>query len=122
MNNDHVPADEVKKDIADTLSEIKVMEHEVKNYRLLGDPLSVIKADAQAQGIKRSRDFIAQLEKLLKYQGRYNDEEELETSIIITLREFSEKNRHEWSTGAQRHLVKGIIKRVRDNPIPVAKT
>jgi len=66
----------------------------------------------------RMRKFGVKLQNYLKKDSAPPpvNQEELENSIIMTLRDFSEKRLHEeWSTGGQRQIAKGIIKRVRDH-------
>lgn len=61
MNNDHIPTEEVKQDMADTREEIHNMEREERAFRLLGDRMSMFKADARNTGIRQRREFLAKL-------------------------------------------------------------
>lgn len=69
MSFDHIPTAEVKKDIADTWAEIKKMEREEAGYRMIGDRMSVFRADARRDGIKERHVFIEKLEVILKQRG-----------------------------------------------------
>jgi hypothetical protein len=66
MNNDHIPTSEVLQDIRDTESEIIQMEKEEKGLRIIGDKMSIFKADARREGIKERKIFIEKLEGILK--------------------------------------------------------
>lgn len=66
MNNDHISSNEVRQDIADTLAEISTMEREEKGFRLVGDRMSLFRADARRDGIQKRREFISKLEAILK--------------------------------------------------------
>jgi len=65
MMNEHIPTSEIEKDILDTKREISQLEREVKGYRLIGDKMSMFRADAKASGIKEREAFIHKLEILL---------------------------------------------------------
>jgi excinuclease UvrABC helicase subunit UvrB len=67
--NAHIPTEEIERDIADTEYEIETMQREEAGYRLVGDKLSVYRADARRDGIKRRQEFIAKLRELLKSRG-----------------------------------------------------
>ncbi len=71
---EHIPDAEVKQDISDTEAEIIVLEREVKGLRLIGDKLSVFKADAKEAGIKERQEFIAELQALLAYRAEAADD------------------------------------------------
>jgi hypothetical protein len=64
-NNDHVPTEEVKKDIADTEAEISQMKREIEGFTLLGDRWSLMRADARRTGIKEREEFVTRLNKIL---------------------------------------------------------
>lgn len=69
MSFDHIPTEEIKKDIADTWAEIRTMEREEAGYRLVGDRMSVFRADARRDGVKERQVFIEKLEAILKKRG-----------------------------------------------------
>lgn len=69
MSNDHIPTSEIRQDIADTLAEIATMEREEKGLRMIGDRMSVFRADARRDGIKERREFIAKLQGILAARG-----------------------------------------------------
>lgn len=68
-----IPSSEIMQDIADTKAEITQMERQVEGFLLLGDRLSLYRAEARRQGIVQRRAFITQLEEIL----RVRTEEEL---------------------------------------------
>lgn len=63
--NDHIPTEEIHKDIADTEAEIVTMEREEKGLRLIGTRLTVFQADARRDGICRRKEFVTKLQALL---------------------------------------------------------
>lgn len=65
MNFDHISTAEIQQDIADTLAEIKAMEREEQGLRLIGDRMSVFRADARRSGIQERIAFIKKLEAIL---------------------------------------------------------
>jgi len=67
--NKHISNEEVKKDISDTLVEIHQMEREEKGFRIVGDRLSVMRADHRKQGIKDRNEFIEKLKDILFQRG-----------------------------------------------------
>jgi hypothetical protein len=71
-SNEHIPTQEVMQDIQDTKAEIKQLEREVEGLRLIGDKLSMFKADAKTNGIKDRRSFIRELEHLLALREHFN--------------------------------------------------
>lgn len=67
--SDQIPSDEIKNDIADTLHEIVQMEREEQGFRMIGDRMSLFKADARRFGIQERREFVAKLENILRERG-----------------------------------------------------
>jgi hypothetical protein len=67
--NDHIPTEEIKQDIFDTGREIADMRREEEGYRLIGDRMSLFRADARRSGIREREEFIAKLVALLKARG-----------------------------------------------------
>jgi hypothetical protein len=63
-----IPTEEVEQDIKDTENEIIVMKREVEAFRMLGDRMSMFKADARVDGIIERERFIEQLKELLEYR------------------------------------------------------
>jgi len=60
-----ISAAEIEQDILDTEQEIAQMEREEKGLRLIGDKLSVYRANARRDGIKERRVFITKLKQIL---------------------------------------------------------
>lgn len=69
MSNDKIPTDEIKNDIADTLHEITQMKREEQGFRLIGDKMSLFRANARRDGIVERKVFIEKLEGILKERG-----------------------------------------------------
>jgi hypothetical protein len=67
--HDHIPTEEIKRDIADTEAEIVTMEREMEGLRLIRDRLSHFKADARRDGIQRRQEFISKLKAILTERG-----------------------------------------------------
>ena len=65
-SNAHIPDLEVEEDIAETEHEIAQMEREERGFRLIGDRMSVFRADARRDGIKQRKEFVAKLKVLLE--------------------------------------------------------
>ena len=65
MTHDDISTAEMLKDIADTEAEIVTMEREIQGFRLLGDRLSHMKADARVTGIQQRKDFIAKVQAII---------------------------------------------------------
>jgi LDH2 family malate/lactate/ureidoglycolate dehydrogenase len=61
----HIPDSEVRQDIADMEAEIKTMRREEEGLRLIGDRMSVYRADGRRSGIKQREEFIEKLRALL---------------------------------------------------------
>ncbi len=66
----HITTEEIQKDITDTQVEINTMEREERGYRIVGDRLSVMKADYRMGEIKRRKEFIFKLDEILKLRGK----------------------------------------------------
>ncbi len=64
-----IPTAEVKQDIEDTRREIADLERQMEGHRLVGDRMSIFRADAAADGIRRRQEFIEKLEAILKDRG-----------------------------------------------------
>lgn len=64
-----IPTSEIKQDIIDTEREILQMEKELAGYMLIGDKLSMFKADARRSGIRERQVFIEKLQKILIDRG-----------------------------------------------------
>lgn len=77
MTHAHISTVEIEHDIADTEREILQMEREEKGLRLIGDRLSVYKADARKDGIRERREFIRKLQAILleRAQGSQNHDQ-----------------------------------------------
>lgn len=65
-SNDHISTEEIKQDIADTNMEIETMQREIKGFELLGDKMSMFRADARRYGIQERKEFIKKLNDLLQ--------------------------------------------------------
>lgn len=65
IDNAHIPTDEIKNDIADTEREIVQMEREEKGLRMIGDRMSIFRADNRQIGIDDRRKFITKLKTIL---------------------------------------------------------
>lgn len=65
----NITTEEMLKDIADTEAEIATMEREIKGFRLLGDRLSHMRADARVSGIQQRREFIGEVQKIIAERG-----------------------------------------------------
>lgn len=68
--NAHIPSDEVARDIIDTEREIANMAREEAGLRMVGDRMSVFRADGRAHGIREREAFIAKLRNLLDLRER----------------------------------------------------
>ena len=60
-----VPLKEIKEDIFLTENEIVILEREIKGLELLGDRMSMFRADAKRSGIRERKIFIDKLKVLL---------------------------------------------------------
>ena len=67
----HISNATILKDIKDTEAEIVIMKREIKGFELLGDRLSIFRADARRTGIKEREEFIEKLKEILNAR---NDE------------------------------------------------
>lgn len=72
--NKHIPDDEVRNDIRETLAEIEILKIEVKHLentpRLLPDyRINFMKASAKRVGIENREQFVAKLRTLLNARG-----------------------------------------------------
>lgn len=64
-----ISSDEIRQDIRDTEAEIAQMKREEMGFRLIGDRMSIFRADARASGIKERMEFIAKLRNILFERG-----------------------------------------------------
>ena len=64
-----ISIDEIRQDIRDTEAEIAQMKREEMGFRLIGDRMSIFRADARASGIKERMEFIAKLRNILFERG-----------------------------------------------------
>ena len=64
-NNDHISNEEIEQDITDTKAEIIDMERKIKGYELIGDKMSIFRADGMRGGIRERQIFIEKLTQLL---------------------------------------------------------
>ncbi len=69
MSNENIPTAEIKNDIADTRHEIAQMEREEQGFRIIGDRMSLFRADARRTGIAERKEFISKLESILSERG-----------------------------------------------------
>lgn len=69
MEHDHIPTEEILKDIEDTEHEIETIKRQEQGFRLVGDRMSVFRADARRYGIKERQEFILKLNGILKSRG-----------------------------------------------------
>jgi len=67
--NEHISSDEIMQDILDTEQEIFTMKREEKGFRLVGDKMSVFKADGRRSGIAERLEFVKKLKTILKVRG-----------------------------------------------------
>jgi hypothetical protein len=67
--NAQIPSEEVRQDIRDTEREIADLTREEAGLRMIGDKLSVFRADARASGIRERAAFIVKLKALLSARG-----------------------------------------------------
>ena len=70
QNNSHIPDEVLKQDIADTEEEIADYERKAEGYKLIGDKMSLFKADAYISEIQDRKDFIFKLQSILDYRGK----------------------------------------------------
>lgn len=61
----HISNSEIEQDIADTEREIITMRREEEGLRIIGDRMSVFRADGRRQGIREREAFIEKLNALL---------------------------------------------------------
>lgn len=73
-DNGHIPTEEVKKDIRDTEAEIIEMKHEIKAFKILGDRMSILKANSRKSAIHQRQIFIENLKIILKIRKEQNNE------------------------------------------------
>lgn len=66
ITNAHIPNSEVEQDIIDTEQEIETMRREEQGFRLIGDRMSLFRADARRDEIKAREAFVIKLKRLLK--------------------------------------------------------
>ncbi len=66
VSNDHIPTEEIEKDIADTIHEIETMKREVEALRVLGDRMSHFRADSRVNGIEERKVFVEKLRRILE--------------------------------------------------------
>lgn len=59
-------SDKIKQDILDTETEIITMKREIEGLRLIGDKMSMFRANARESGIKEREIFIEKLKVILK--------------------------------------------------------
>lgn len=64
-----IPSEEIRQDIRDTEVEIALMSREEQGFRLIGDRMSIFRADARASGIKERMEFIGKLRNILFERG-----------------------------------------------------
>ena len=67
--NKHISTAEIKRDIADTQFEIEAYEREKEGYELIGDKISMFKAENRRIGIEERKEFIKKLEAILEKRG-----------------------------------------------------
>jgi len=70
QNNSHIPDEVLKQDIADTEEEIADYERKAEGYKLIGDKMSLFKADAYISEIQDRKDFIFKLQSILDYRRK----------------------------------------------------
>ena len=68
--NKDISNDEILKDIGETEHEIRVMLREMDGFRIIGDRLSRMRADARESGIKERKEFIEKLEAILEMREK----------------------------------------------------
>ena len=64
-SHNHILTETILQDIADTEAEIAKMRTEITAYQMLGDKMSMFRADARREGIKKREVFIIKLEAIL---------------------------------------------------------
>lgn len=64
--NKSIPTETIQKDINDTQREIEQLKREHEGYKLIGDKMSIFKADNRLIQIKERQRFIDKLETILK--------------------------------------------------------
>ena len=65
----HVPTDEVMQDINDTEKEIMQLQREQAGFTLIGDKLSMFKADARRLRIKEREEFMCKLKRIIELRN-----------------------------------------------------
>lgn len=66
IDNAKIPTSEIQTDIIDTQREILDMKRKIEGYRLIGDKLSMFRADAMVSGIAEREKFIEKLQTILE--------------------------------------------------------
>lgn len=69
VSNQHIPSEEIERDIADTEHEIANMRREIDAFRILadtGDRMADMRARARESGIKEREAFNAKLKAILE--------------------------------------------------------
>ena len=69
-NHDHIPTADILQDIQDTQQEIITMTKEEAGLRMVGDRMSIFRADARRAGIAERKEFIRKLESILSARGQ----------------------------------------------------
>ena len=64
--NKHIPTAEIRQDIIDTENEIMEFKRQEEGYRLIGDKMSIFRADGKRTGIVHRKAFVAKLKIILK--------------------------------------------------------
>lgn len=68
-NNEHISTEEIKEDIFDTENEIITISREEKGFRIIGDRLSIMKADHRKNEIEDKKNFIEKLNFILEIRN-----------------------------------------------------
>ena len=66
---DKIPNEEIQDDIRDTQQETETLKREELGYRMIGDRLSIMKADFRIQEIEKREAFIVKLVLIMKKRG-----------------------------------------------------
>lgn len=65
-----ISSEEILQDIRETEAEIAVMKREEQGLRMVGDRMSVFRADARLTGIQERSLFIGKLKAILAERGK----------------------------------------------------
>jgi hypothetical protein len=70
--NAHIPTEEIQEDIIKTQIEMLELTRRERGFRMLGDRMSIIKANGCAHDMEERENFIGQLQEILTYRKTHS--------------------------------------------------